>query len=122
MKDLESLTNQVAEAKNRIEELESSLQQKASSELNISPKETMSICQTLYEAGLITYMRTDSVNLSDDAKSAAQEEIISSYGEAYSTPRNFKNKSTLAVMVKITQHTWLVLYAYHSNEWKKLDK
>ena len=42
----------------------SSLQQKASSELNISPKETMSICQTLYEAGLITYMRTDSTTVS----------------------------------------------------------
>jgi len=53
----------------------------------------MVVAQRLYEAGLITYMRTDSVNLSDDAKKAAQEEIVSSYGEAYSTPRNFTTKS-----------------------------
>ena len=53
----------------------------------------MVVAQRLYEAGLITYMRTDSVNLSDDAKAAAREEIVSSYGDTYSTPRNFTNKS-----------------------------
>ncbi len=71
----------------------STLQQEASRKLYFPVAKTMVVAQRLYEAGLITYMRTDSVNLSDDAKTAAQEEIISSYGEAYSTPRNFKNKS-----------------------------
>ena len=53
----------------------------------------MTIAQRLYEAGLITYMRTDSVNLSNDAKQAAEEEISSSFGKEYSTPRNFKGKA-----------------------------
>ena len=53
----------------------------------------MVVAQRLYEAGLITYMRTDSVNLSEDAKSAAQEEISNSFGAEYSYPRNFTNKS-----------------------------
>ena len=71
----------------------STLQQEASRKLYFPVAKTMVVAQRLYEAGLITYMRTDSVNLSDDAKAAAQEEIVSSYGEAYSTPRNFTNKS-----------------------------
>jgi DNA topoisomerase-1 len=71
----------------------STLQQEASRKLYFPVAKTMLIAQRLYEAGLITYMRTDSVNLSDDAKNAAREEIITSYGEAYSKPRNFKNKS-----------------------------
>ncbi|MFK5958791.1 MAG: type I DNA topoisomerase [Lutibacter sp.] len=71
----------------------STLQQEASRKLYFPVAKTMMIAQRLYEAGLITYMRTDSVNLSDDAKIAAQEEIITSYGEAYSKPRNFRNKS-----------------------------
>jgi DNA topoisomerase-1 len=61
----------------------SSLQQKASSELNISPKETMSICQKLYEAGLITYMRTDSTTYSADFIEAASEFIKNKYGINY---------------------------------------
>ncbi len=71
----------------------STLQQEASRKLYFPVAKTMMIAQRLYEAGLITYMRTDSVNLSDDAKNEAQEEIISSYGEAYSKPRNFSNNS-----------------------------
>jgi DNA topoisomerase-1 len=71
----------------------STLQQEASRKLGFPVAKTMMMAQRLYEAGLITYMRTDSVNLSDDAKNAAQEEIIKSYGEAYSTPRNFSTKS-----------------------------
>ncbi|UMB60324.1 type I DNA topoisomerase [Lutibacter sp. A80] len=71
----------------------STLQQEASRKLYFPVAKTMMIAQRLYEAGLITYMRTDSVNLSDDAKNAAQEEIIASYGETYSKPRNFKSKS-----------------------------
>ncbi len=71
----------------------STLQQEASRKLGFPVAKTMLMAQRLYEAGLITYMRTDSVNLSDDAKNAAQEEIISSYGEEYSKPRNFSTKS-----------------------------
>ncbi len=71
----------------------STLQQEASRKLYFPVAKTMMMAQRLYEAGLITYMRTDSVNLSDDAKNAAQVEITSSYGEEYSNPRNFKTKS-----------------------------
>jgi len=71
----------------------STLQQEASRKLYFPVAKTMIIAQKLYEAGFITYMRTDSVNLSEDAKNAAQEEITESYGERYSTPRNYKSKS-----------------------------
>jgi DNA topoisomerase-1 len=71
----------------------STLQQEASRKLYFPVAKTMMIAQRLYEAGLITYMRTDSVNLSNDAKNEAQQEIISSYGEAYSKPRNFSTKT-----------------------------
>ncbi len=70
----------------------STLQQEASRKLYFSVGKTMTIAQRLYEAGLITYMRTDSVNLSNDAKKAAEEEIANSYGKEYSKPRNFKSK------------------------------
>ncbi len=53
----------------------------------------MNVAQRLYEAGLITYMRTDSVNLSNEARNAAQEEIKKSFGTQYSKPRNYKGKS-----------------------------
>ena len=53
----------------------------------------MSLAQKLYEAGLITYMRTDSVNLSKDAMEAAAAEITKSYGKEFSKPRTFVNKS-----------------------------
>lgn len=71
----------------------STLQQEAARKLYFSVGKTMTIAQRLYEAGLITYMRTDSVNLSKEAKAAAEKEIISSYGKEYSKPRNFKSKS-----------------------------
>ncbi len=71
----------------------STLQQEASRKIYFPVAKTMMIAQRLYEAGLITYMRTDSVNLSNDAKVAAQEEITSSYGAEYSNPRDFKSKS-----------------------------
>ncbi len=71
----------------------STLQQEASRKLYFSVSKTMTIAQRLYEAGLITYMRTDSVNLSNDARNAAQTAIVNSYGDAYSQPRNFKGKS-----------------------------
>ncbi|SHI69294.1 type I DNA topoisomerase [Pseudozobellia thermophila] len=71
----------------------STLQQEASRKLYFSVARTMQVAQRLYEAGLITYMRTDSVNLSGEAINAAKEAIINNYGERYSTVRNFKGKS-----------------------------
>ncbi|RPD99644.1 type I DNA topoisomerase [Aureibaculum marinum] len=71
----------------------STLQQEASRKLYFPVAKTMVMAQRLYEAGLITYMRTDSVNLSEDAKKAAVAEITASYGAKYSKPRNFKSKS-----------------------------
>jgi DNA topoisomerase-1 len=71
----------------------STLQQEASRKLGFPVAKTMMIAQRLYEAGLITYMRTDSVNLSEDAKEDAKQEIIASFGKAYSHPRNYSTKS-----------------------------
>jgi DNA topoisomerase I len=69
------------------------LQQEAARKLYLPVGITMQLAQRLYEAGLITYMRTDSVNLSKDAMEAAQAEITKSYGANYSKPRTFTNKS-----------------------------
>ena len=71
----------------------STLQQEAARKLYFPVGITMQLAQRLYEAGLITYMRTDSVNLSKEASEAAQAEIIRSYGKEYSKPRTFTNKS-----------------------------
>ena len=71
----------------------STLQQEASRKLGFSVSRTMSNAQRLYEAGLITYMRTDSVNLSDEARRGAESEIVSAFGSEYSNPRNYKGKS-----------------------------
>lgn len=71
----------------------STLQQEASRKLGYSVARTMQVAQRLYEAGLITYMRTDSLNLSDDARKEAEEEITNYYGVEYSNPRVFKTKS-----------------------------
>jgi DNA topoisomerase-1 len=71
----------------------STLQQEAARKLYLPVGITMQIAQRLYEAGLITYMRTDSVNLSKEASEAAQAEITKSYGNQYSKPRTFANKS-----------------------------
>ncbi|KPM32626.1 DNA topoisomerase I [Croceitalea dokdonensis DOKDO 023] len=71
----------------------STLQQEASRKLYFSVGRTMQVAQRLYEAGLITYMRTDSVNLSKEALTAAKEAIVANYGESYSTVRNYTGKS-----------------------------
>ncbi len=71
----------------------STLQQEAARKLYFSVSKTMNMAQRLYEAGLITYMRTDSVNLSQEARSSAAQEISLSYGDSYTKPRNFKGKS-----------------------------
>lgn len=71
----------------------STLQQEASRKLGFSVSRTMSVAQKLYEAGKITYMRTDSVNLSDTALAAAENEINSAYGNQYHQRRHYKTKS-----------------------------
>ena len=71
----------------------STLQQEASRKLGYSVAQTMSIAQKLYESGNITYMRTDSVNLSETAVSMAKATIIKEYGDKYSFPRQYKTKS-----------------------------
>ncbi len=71
----------------------STLQQEASRKLGYPVGKTMQVAQRLYEAGFITYMRTDSVNLSVDARDAAEEEITNFYGKEYSKQRVFKSKS-----------------------------
>lgn len=71
----------------------STLQQEASRKLYFSVGRTMQVAQRLYEAGLITYMRTDSVNLSNEALTSAKEAIEKNYGKEYSETRNFKGKS-----------------------------
>jgi DNA topoisomerase-1 len=71
----------------------STLQQEASRKLGFSVSQTMSVAQRLYEAGKITYMRTDSVNLSSLAINTAKSKIISSLGEKYHQVRQYKTKS-----------------------------
>ena len=70
----------------------SSLQQEASRKLGFGVKKTMMVAQKLYEAGFITYMRTDSTRLSDDAKKMAKEYITSKFGKNYYLNREFKAK------------------------------
>jgi DNA topoisomerase I len=72
----------------------STLQQEASRKLYFSVTKTMMIAQKLYEAGFITYMRTDSTNLSETAIQAAAAEIKKSYGEKYVQTRRYKTKSS----------------------------
>jgi len=73
----------------------STLQQAASSVLGFSPGRTMKLAQSLYEQGRITYMRTDSVNVSADARQAAHDFIVSNYGEGFypENPNFFKSKA-----------------------------
>ena len=74
----------------------STLQQEASRKLSFSVAQTMSVAQKLYEAGKISYMRTDSVNLSEDAIAAAKNEINTSFGPEFHQPRKFTTKSDSA--------------------------
>ncbi len=70
----------------------SSLQQEANRKMGYSVSKTMTLAQQLYESGHITYMRTDSINLSDLAIKMAKDEIVGLYGAEYSNVRNFKTK------------------------------
>jgi DNA topoisomerase-1 len=74
----------------------STLQQEASRKLGFGVTRTMSTAQKLYEAGLITYMRTDSVSLSNEAKSSIIKKIENKYGNNYVNPRDYKNKNKSA--------------------------
>lgn len=74
----------------------STLQQEASNKLGFSPRITMSLAQRLYESGHITYMRTDSLNISGDALSAMTHYIKGEFGEQYHQIRTFKTKSANA--------------------------
>ena len=71
----------------------STLQQEAARKLGFTVSQTMMVAQRLYESGRITYMRTDSVNLSSLAINACKEEIVKLYGEEYSKPRNYHTHS-----------------------------
>lgn len=71
----------------------STLQQEAYRKLGFSVSQTMAVAQKLYEAGKITYMRTDSTNLSKLALSKSREVIVAEYGEKYSKTRQFRTKS-----------------------------
>jgi DNA topoisomerase-1 len=74
----------------------STLQQESSRKLGYPVAKTMLLAQKLYEAGHITYMRTDSVNLSETAIKGAAGEIIRAYGKEYSFPRNYTTKNSSA--------------------------
>lgn len=74
----------------------STLQQEASRKLGYSVSRTMRLAQELYENGLITYMRTDAVNLSELAMSEIEKEINTAYGQQYHKPRHYKNKNQSA--------------------------
>ncbi|MFZ0490354.1 MAG: type I DNA topoisomerase [Salegentibacter sp.] len=71
----------------------STLQQEAARKLYFSVSKTMTLAQRLYEAGHITYMRTDSVNLSDEARKGAKREILQAYGDKYAKSRQFRGKA-----------------------------
>ena len=72
----------------------SSLQQEASTKLHFTVKRTMDVAQKLYENGLITYMRSDSPNISKDAIEDAKKYIIKTFGEEYSDPKNYESKNS----------------------------
>lgn len=74
----------------------STLQQEASRKLGYSVSRTMTLAQRLYESGKITYMRTDSVNLSDTAMGDIRSQVTNQYGQQYYQPRKYKNKNESA--------------------------
>ncbi|MFC5284018.1 type I DNA topoisomerase [Pedobacter alpinus] len=98
----------------------STLQQEASRKLGFSVSRTMTVAQKLYETGKITYMRTDSVNLSETARDGAAQEIKSAYGQKYLEPRTFKTKSAGAQeaheAIRPTHFEWHTLTDGDSSE------
>ncbi|HEY4323298.1 MAG TPA: type I DNA topoisomerase [Mucilaginibacter sp.] len=94
--DIKSLETRPAKRSPAAPFTTSTLQQEASRKLGYSVSRTMQVAQKLYESGLITYMRTDSVNLSETALNAAAQEIISAYGDKYHQHRVYKTKNASA--------------------------
>ena len=94
--DIKSLETRPAKRSPAAPFTTSTLQQEASRKLGYSVSRTMQVAQKLYEAGHITYMRTDSVNLSDTALNAAAAEIVSAWGDKYHQHRVYKTKSASA--------------------------
>jgi len=94
--DVKSLETRPAKRSPAAPFITSTLQQEASRKLGYSVSRTMQVAQKLYEAGHITYMRTDSVNLSDLALNTAAQEIISAYGDKYHLQRKYKTKNASA--------------------------
>ena len=99
----------------------STLQQEASRKLGYGVSRTMLIAQKLYENGYITYMRTDSVNLSDTALAAISETVSSQYGEQYHQFRKFKNKNESAQEAhEAIRPTYMNTATIKEAEWVKL--
>ena len=71
----------------------STLQQESSIKLRFNIKKTMDVAQKLFNSGLITYMRTDCPNISEDAIKSMEDFIINKYGEKYSSPKNYESKN-----------------------------
>ena len=94
--DIKSLETRPAKRSPAAPFTTSTLQQEASRKLGYSVSRTMQVAQKLYEAGLITYMRTDSVNLSETALNAAAQEILTAYGQKYHQQRLYKTKNASA--------------------------
>ena len=90
---VESTTRKPSKKKPAAPFTTSTLQQEASRKMGFSVSQTMSVAQKLYEAGKITYMRTDSVNLSETAVESAKSVIEENFGKKYSSPRKFQTKS-----------------------------
>ncbi len=93
---VENLEKKPAKRRPAVPFTTSTLQQEASRKLGFSVSRTMSVAQKLYESGKITYMRTDSVNLSDFALANAKEAIIDLFGGDYCNPRKYQNKNSNA--------------------------
>ncbi len=90
---VESVKNKKSQRKPSTPFITSTLQQEASNKWRMSPKKTMSNAQRLYENGLITYMRTDSVTISEEILDKIKNKVVSDYGEEYSNKTQYKNKS-----------------------------
>lgn len=89
-----SVENKKSIRKPSIPFITSSLQQEASTKLHFNVKRTMDVAQKLYENGLITYMRSDSPNISKDAIEEAKNYIVKTFGQEYSDPKNFESKNS----------------------------
>lgn len=99
----------------------STLQQEASRKLGYGVSKTMLLAQRLYEGGYITYMRTDSVNLSETARGAIKKEIESQYGHKYYQPRKFKNKNESAQEAhEAIRPTYIENHSVHESEERRL--